>query len=120
MLADLLNALSTRLQRKFQGIPKVSVTLYEKLASKVLERMYDIVVEEIAETKRVVVDVGCGTGKLMAKTVLQGKSEFMLGLGISKAMINIAKKKILGETEFTINAILYWAMHIIYRSEIEH
>jgi len=94
MLAGLLNALSTRLQRKFQGIPRVSATLYEKLASKVLERMYDIVVEEIDETKRVVVDVGCGTGKLMAKTVLQGKSEFMLGLDVSKAMINIAKKNL--------------------------
>ncbi len=92
-MLDLINRLFVRAQRRIQGIPRVSANLYEKLGTKYLEPTYNYVLENLmGKTIDTVLEIGCGTGKLLLKILDVMYPRAIVGLDISRAMIEIAKK----------------------------
>ncbi len=97
-----MNKFFRAIQAKVQGIPKISAKLYEASASKLLEHMYEAIANEIRDRKNKILDVGCGTGKLLLKIVKSEKAIFAVGLDISNAMLSIAKRKLVKENIYNL------------------
>jgi len=96
-LLNAVNSLFVRLQRWKQGIPAGSAHIYNLLATRLLEREYEYVIEEIrkaGQRLRILVEVGCGTGKLLVKVAESIDAAVAVGLDISCAMARIAKSNI--------------------------
>ncbi len=99
-MLDLINYIFTRIQRKVQGIPRGATHLYNSLATKYLEPPYNYVVQDILKEntdRRVVLEIGCGTGVLLSEIAENINPAVLLGLDISPAMIKISKKNIVKE-----------------------
>ena len=63
---DVLNRFLVRAQRRVQGVPRGAAHIYDRVASRCLEPSYEYVVSEAAaRSPTIVVDVGCGPGKLL-------------------------------------------------------
>jgi len=83
------------LQRRVQGIPRGSAQLYERLATRVIERMYMYVARFACSKigfRDVVLDVSCGVGSLSMKLHEFCETQLVVGLEISRAMLRLAKK----------------------------
>lgn len=93
-MLNAVNSLFVRLQRWKQGIPAGSAHIYNLLATRLPEREYEYVIEEIKKAGRrlrIFVEVGCGTGKLLVKVAESIDVAVAVGLDISWAMARIAK-----------------------------
>lgn len=97
-MLDLINRVSVRPQRRLQGIPRGSASLYDKLATRILETSYYCVVKDIfkeEKNREVILEVGCGTGRLLLEILGVANPRVLVGLDISYAMIKIAKRNVL-------------------------
>ena len=92
-----INKIFLKLQRRVQGMPSGSAHLYDKLATRILEPLYDMVTEEYRMKTREdlkILEVGCGAGKLLGKVADKFNTYTILGLDISEAMVMISKKNL--------------------------
>ncbi|RLE66580.1 MAG: hypothetical protein DRJ38_01415 [Thermoprotei archaeon] len=87
-----------------QGIPRGSAQLYDSLAIKYLEPSYNYVTQDIFKEnmdRRVILEIGCGTGVLLLEIAKNANSAIIIGLDISPAMIKISKRNIVEKSEFS-------------------
>jgi len=92
VMLGLINRVLVKIQRKAQGIPRGAAHLYDSLATKYLEPSYNYIIQDILEEnadKRVVLEIGCGTGVLLSEIAESINPIVLLGLDISPAMIKI-------------------------------
>ena len=120
-MLGLINRIFVKIQRKVQGIPRGAARLYDSLATKYLEPSYNYVVQDILEEnadKRVVLEIGCGTGVLLSEIAENINPIILLGLDISPAMIRISKKNIEKEDKYLkVDLLLADAHKIPLRSK---
>ncbi|RLI24879.1 hypothetical protein DRO57_05535 [Candidatus Bathyarchaeota archaeon] len=96
-MLDLLNKIFIWLQRWVQGIPSGPAHLYDRLATRYLEPSYEHIVEELRDKtsgESLIVEVGCGTGKLLLKIAETLKPMSVMGIDISRAMIELSKRNL--------------------------
>ena len=92
-LADALNRLSLRVQRRVQGIPGAVSALYELVALRCLRALHEAVAEEAAAAgAERVVDVGCGVADLLSMLARRAGRAHLVGVDISLPMLRRALK----------------------------
>jgi len=107
---DLLNRIFVRLQRLMQGIPGGPAHLYNCIVTGYLEPTYDYAVKEIKEKfseRSAIIEVGCGTGRLLSEINRKVKPKDVVGLDISHAMIGISKRNLTESGDYSkVNLIV--------------
>ena len=104
VMLGLINRVLVKIQRKAQGIPRGAAHLYDSLATKYLEPSYNYIIQDILEEnadKRVVLEIGCGTGVLLSEIAESINPIVLLGLDISPAMIKISKKNLVKNDKYS-------------------
>ena len=94
----LLNKLFVWLQRLVQGIPGGSAHLYDKVATRYLEPSYGYVLGELGFrdlSGLVVLEVGCGVGRLLLDVAMRLRPASLVGLDISRAMVGICRRNLI-------------------------
>jgi len=96
-MLNIINRFFVKIQRYVQDIPAGSANLYEKIAARILSSMYKNVTKEVCETINAesnILEIGCGTGKLLIEILKKIEVKNIIGLDISNAMIKISKKNL--------------------------
>ena len=70
---------------------KYDTTFYSQHAKKLYPYMLNEIIQSYGNT---VLDLGCGTGMLMEQVISEDRMRQVIGLDISKSMIDIAKQRI--------------------------
>jgi len=113
---DAVNRLFIRLQRHFQGIPAGPAHFYEKVATKYLEQSYKSVAEETRQViggNSKILEIGCGTGRLLIEILKRTGVNAVVGLDISKAMIGISRKNLVKSDMYGLASLIIADAHKI-------
>jgi len=120
-ILNLLNKIFVRLQRWMQGIPSGPAYLYNCIATKYLEPSYNHVVKEIEERfseNVAIIEVGCGTGRLLSEIISRTKPKDVVGLDISRAIVRISRRNLIKDRRYSsVNLIVAEAHKMPIREE---
>lgn len=94
-----VNVLARKIQQLSElGIPGPATKVYERLASKLLAKLHELAIKRLGLGKGLhyVLDAGCGPGHLLSKLLTsRDKPTYAVGLDISPAMVELAKRRLL-------------------------
>jgi len=115
-MLDTVNRLFVKLQRYVQGIPAGAAHFYEKVVTKYLEQSYKNIAEKIGQTIKEdsrILEIGCGTGKLLIEILKKMEINAIIGLDISKAMIGISRKNLVKSYMYGFTGLILADAHKI-------
>ena len=115
-MLNIINRFFVKMQRYVQGIPAGSANLYEKIAARFLSPIYRNITEEVCKNineKSNMLEIGCGTGKLLIEILKKMKVKNIIGLDISSAMIKISRKNLVKNNMYELADLVLADAHKI-------